>query len=221
MRVAQRLDELLGITAPAHPFDVQANGRGRIAHHRHVSRHILQHQAHARYVGIGADPTELRDARVSAEIGVISHLHMPGDGRVVRHDHVIADDAVVAHVNVRHQQAMVADDGRTEILHHAAVNGDALADHVVVADLQRGGLPVIRHGRRILAHRGELVNLVVAADSGRPPDDHMRRDPAAVADHHVRADERPRADRDVFPDDGRRVDDGARVDHLIPSVPCR
>src|SRR5690606_26437528 len=135
-----------------------------------------------------------------------------GQGGVVDQDAVVADHAVVADMDVGHQQVVVADGGLAAVLHGATVDGHALADHVVIANDQAGRLALVLEVRSVLAHRGELEDLVVPADHGRALEHHVRADHGTLADFHIGPDDRPRADLDIRGQPGRWIDDGASVD---------
>ena len=84
----------------------------------------------------------------------------------------------------------------------AAVDRAELAEDVAVADDELGRLAGVLQVLRRVADRGELENLVVAAERGRAIHDGMRADPGSRADPHVRADECKRPDFDTLGDLG-------------------
>gem|GEM_PF-2724911 len=133
---------------------------------------------------------------------------------------MIGDHAVVADVSISHDQVVITEGGFGAILHGAAMDGDTLANHVVIADHQARRLTLVLQIRRIFANRGELIDAIVPTDTGRPFDDHMRRDHRTLANFDVRTNDRPWADLDVIRQASRRVDDGARVDqtHIFCSA---
>ncbi len=58
-------------------------------------------------------------------------------------DDVVADYAVMGNVGVGHDQSMAADARQASALGGAAIDGNELADNVVVADLEARGLAFI------------------------------------------------------------------------------
>lgn len=56
---------------------------------------------------------------------------------------MIADDAVMTDMGIGHDQVMVTDGGFAAVLHGATVNGDALANHIVITDHQARGLALV------------------------------------------------------------------------------
>ena len=125
---------------------------------------------------------------------------------------MVGDDAVVADMRVRHDQIVITDGGFGAILHGAAMNGDTLANHIVIADHQSSRLALVLQVRRIFAYRGELIDAIVPTDTGRPFDDHVRRDHRTLADFDIRTNDRPGPHLDVIRQPSGRIDDGARVD---------
>src|SRR5689334_8386220 len=107
---------------------------------------------------------------------------------------MVADHAVVSYVRVRHNQDVAADLGYAATLGGASVDGDALADVVVVAHLQRRALAVVGDILRIHADGTERVKGVAGADLRRPHDVDVRDQPAAIAQLDLVADDAIGAD---------------------------
>jgi hypothetical protein len=76
----------------------------------------------------------------------------------------------------------------------AAIDGDEFADQVAIADDSSVRSPAEFHVLRIAAQRSELCNAVVASDSRRPFDHHMRTDDGAIADMHIGTNHRVSTD---------------------------
>ena len=113
-------------------------------------------------------------------------LDVAAERRVVREHAVRADDAVVPDVRAGHEQIVAADARDQLILGGAAIDRAVLAEGVAVADLQPRRLAVVFQVLRRGADRGELEDLVVAADRGRAVDHDVRPDPGARADRRRR-----------------------------------
>ncbi len=127
---------------------------------------------------------------------VVAQHDMTRQGGVVGQDAVAAHYAVVRHMDVCHEQVVAADYGAARG-RSAAVDGAALADDVVVANLAggvlSGKLQVLRHCRDDRA--GEDV--AVLADACTGIDNHVGFDDRVVADDHIVADGGEIAYRDV------------------------
>src|SRR5574344_1027398 len=78
----------------------------------------------------------------------------------------------------------------------------------MVTDFQEGALTLVLLVLAILADGAELENLVALTNLGRPLDDHMRTDPAPLADLNLGADQSPGSNHHVGADHSTRVDDG-------------
>ena len=77
------------------------------------------------------------DERTAADDGEIIHLHLAGKLGAVRHDDMIMQDTVVRHVAVSHDEVIIADDGLA-LAERTAMDGDELAEDVIVADESPG-----------------------------------------------------------------------------------
>ena len=80
---------------------------------------------------------------------------------------MVADHAVMADMRIGHHQVVIAQRGFSAILHGAAVNGDAFTNDVVVTDDQACFFTLVLHVRGVFAYRGELVDTIVFANTGR------------------------------------------------------
>ena len=153
-----------------------------------------------------ADLAELVDQGETAEDDPVVDGHVAGQRRGVGENRVVADHAIMGDVHVGHQPVVVADAGHPAAFLGAAIEGDEFADHVAVANLQARLFTVEFLVLRRRAERGELPDPVVAADPGRPVDDHVRPDRRAIADFHILADDAESADADVAADFRARID---------------
>src|SRR5439155_17821319 len=93
----------------------------------------------------------------------------------------VADFAVVCHVRVDHEE-VVAADARRPGLRGAAVDGDVLAEDVVIADLDAGGFAVVLEVLRAFAQDRAGVDDVAAAHFERATDGDLGPQDAGGAD---------------------------------------
>ena len=84
-------------------------------------------------------------------------------------------------VRVRHDQGMVAHASYAAALDRAAIDGDRLANLIVVADFKPGGLALVGNVLRRQSDRAERKEDIIDANSGRSFDGHMRRQTAILA----------------------------------------
>ena len=96
-------------------------------------------------------------------------MHVAGERRVVGEHALAADDAVVRDVRAGHEQVVAANARDALVLHRAAMDRDALADHVAVADLETRRLAAIFLVLGIGADRGELEDPIALADRASAP----------------------------------------------------
>src|SRR5262249_19689531 len=113
--------------------------------------------------------------------------------RIVGKRRVVADHAIMRDVHISEKQIALADRGLPAILRGADMNGDELANDIVVADHEPRGLAAVFAILRNLADGRELKDAIARAD--------LR----AAGQHHVRTDHGPRADRDLGTDNRERA----------------
>ena len=162
---------------------------------------------------MGADFAELVHQGVATENRPVAHADMAGQRHVVDQHSVVADDTVVAYMHRRHQQVVVADRRLRAILYRTAMNGDTLANDIVIADDQPGGLIAVFPVGGVLPDTGKLVNVVAGANAGWPPDDDMGLNDTAGADFDIGADKRPGADGDIVRQGRAGIDNGLVMNH--------
>ena len=119
----------------------------------------------------------------------------------------VADVAVVRDVRVGHEEVVRADRRDAAAADRAAVDGDELAEDVVVADAQLGPLALELQVLRLGADRRLSEEAIALADGRGAFDAHVRADDRAGADGDVRADDRVRPDADVGRERGIAADD--------------
>ncbi len=167
------MDGLGAETAPTHAFEIHAARLGRIAEHGDERRHVLADGSAHAGEAVGTDMAILMDQRIARQDRPVAHVHVSRQRGVVDQDAVIGDHAVVTDMGIGHDQVVVTDGGLGAVLNGAAVNGHTLANHIVIADDQSRRFALVLEIRGVLADRRELVDAVVATDTGRPLDDHM------------------------------------------------
>ena len=128
----------------------------------------------------------------------------PGQARRVRHNEMSAQTAIVRHVDIGHEKILVADGGHPTALHCRPIDGDILAEDVVISDDDFRGLAFVPQMLRRSTDRDEGMKLAPFTDLGPAVDGHMRQQT------------RPFAERDMFSDDGKRSDDDI-VGETVPS----
>ena len=201
-------------------FEVDAgDARGRFDDER-VRRNVLFDPGAVADHGVGADAHELVHHRRPAHDDVVFDVDVAGEDDVVGEGGVVTDDAVVREVDVGHDPVAVAEDGLADVLHRAAVEGNELADGVVVADFEGGVFAAVFFILRDSAERSEGEDVVVFADARRPFDNDMRRDGGAASDLYARADDAVGADADVAIEFGFGINECGRVDLAHGGLLC-
>jgi hypothetical protein len=162
-------------------------------------------------VGVGADAHELMHGAERSDDGPLFDGDVAGDGRSVDQHDVIFDEAVVADVGVGHDEQMAADFGEASAFDGAAIDGDAFADFVVIADFEARGLVVVGDVLRSHADGGVGEKRIVVADFGWAFDGDVGAQAAVFSEFDVGADDAVGADVAGCGDFGAGVDDGGGV----------
>ena len=137
---------------------------------------------------------------------------MAAECDAIGEDDVILHHAIVGHVAADHEEAMAADAGLAMALHGTDVHGRVLADDVVVADDQLGGLVLVLQVLRREAQGREGMHHGLRADRGMAVHHHMRHEVDTLFQHGVGADHAIRTDPHIAADFGRGIDQRGRVD---------
>jgi hypothetical protein len=142
------------------------------------------------------------NGNVAAECGAVSQ------------DYAISDHAVMRDVRVSHNQRVVADTRQPTPFRGPAANGDGFADHVVVANLETGGLARVTQILGRHAHGRKRKKAVARADRGRPFDGYVGEQLTIFSDfdlgpdHTIWANLAGRMDFSEWADNGGDVDVG-------------
>ena len=163
---------------------------------------------------VASDAAELVYEYVCADDGEVVDYHFSGKLRSVADDASVSKEDVVCHVHTLHQQVVAADNG-TSLGGSATVDGDILADDVVVADFGSGFFPaelkVLGNG----TDDGSGENAVSVADTRPAEDGDGVHEHVVVADDHIGVDEAEGTDFAVLSDFRFRMDVCKRRNHRI------
>ena len=157
-------DEFVRKSAAAQTDEVDAGiGDGLTAGYD-VGGDVFAESAAALYHDVASDAAELVHEHGSADDGVVVDDDLSGKLGGIADDTVVTDGGIVGHVDALHQQVVVAHYGAA-FCGGAAVDGDVLADAVVVAYLGGGFLApefqILGHG----SDDGAGEDFVVVADA--------------------------------------------------------
>ena len=224
--IADRVQGRLFKTATLQAFNVHAKWRRMVALGHHKRRHILYHNRATAQHHMLTDTAELVDRRHTTDNGKVFHFDVACQRSVIGENTVIADHAVMRDVRIDHQQVIVTHTGDPGILHSAAVNGDAFADHIAIADFGSRRFTVIFLILIGFADRRELINLVIASDTGMAVHHHVGFQYGAFADFYISANHTKRADLHTRTDycpcfyDRRRMNEGRFMNHGLHLSTC-
>src|SRR5579884_53254 len=220
VRLAQIAAHLGAYARAAQAAHVHVEDPGRNAPRQHIRRNVLGDAGHSPDHGQRADPAVLVDAADSAEVGVVfdgdvaANAHVRGDGNVA------ADQTVMPDMRIGHDHILVAEPGDTAFA-GGAVDGNAFADNVAIADDHITLFAFIFEILRRSAQNGARKDLAVAPDRGVLLDDHVRVQDGARADAALLADNAVRSDLRARLNLRGRIDDGRRVDLRLFRTPIR
>ena len=86
---------------------------------------------------------------------------MTGEGGGIGQHSVVAHHGIMADVGIGHDENMAADAGNSSAFYRTAIQRDILANHVVVADLDRSFLAGKGEVLRIGANGAERIETVI------------------------------------------------------------
>ena len=142
---------------------------------------------------VSTDANEVMHRTQRAHHRPLPDRDVTSQGRGVGQNHVIADVAIVRDVGVGHDQRVAADPSQPAAFDGAAIDGDELADFVVIADFEARGLAGVGQVLRRHSDRAEGKESIVGADPVGPFDGDVRHQIATLAqfnlgpDHAIRA----------------------------------
>src|SRR5262245_43912951 len=165
------LDALFAEAASLQAHRVQAV-RTRLARRGHFSKrqNILGDNRAAANVGMCTDAHKLMHAAKRADYRPFFHDNVTGYGRAIDKHRPVADDGVVANMRVGHDQRVAAQASYPAAFDRAPVDGDALSDNVMVADLQARLLASVTDVLRLNSDSAEREKAVVRAGLRRTVD---------------------------------------------------
>ena len=120
--------------------------------------------------------------------------NVAAEGCGIGQNHVVANHAIMRDVGVSHNQDVAAHAGQSAALNGAAVDGNELANLVVVANFQARGFASVGQILRCHPDRAKREEAVVGANLGGPLDGHVRNQMATFSqldvcpDHAIGAD---------------------------------
>src|SRR4051794_30980126 len=191
----------LGEFAPLHADDIEPLEARILAVDEAERDHVAAHATDPADHHLRPDPGELVHRRQAADEDEIADLAMAAQCGRGREDHVVTDLAIVADMAAVHEVAAFAHPRHAAARDRARIHGDGFADGAARADLESGEFAAIAQRLRRGAERNERINRAAVADGGLRRDVDMPDQPAIGADH------------DVWPDDAVRTDRGALADH--------
>ena len=139
----------------------------------HEGRHVVQHSAHAGDETVAADRGVVVHADAARDRGVIVNMDVAAQQRAVGHDDMVAQAAIVGHVRAGHEEVVAADRGDAVFLFGGAVDRDAFANAVRVADDDLRFAAAIADILRLAADDDAGIDVVVLADRDVTHDGHV------------------------------------------------
>src|SRR6266478_84228 len=131
--------------------------------------------------GMRADTHEMVHRTKRADAGPVFNGNVPAERGGVGHDDMASNLAIMSDVSVGHDQVMVADLREPAAFYRAAIDGNELANLVVIADFQARRFARVRDVLRRQADRREREESIVDADLRRSFHGDVRHQVAALA----------------------------------------
>ncbi|HWL72687.1 MAG TPA: hypothetical protein VNQ74_02295, partial [Burkholderiaceae bacterium] len=141
--------------------NVDAAGTSWSAFDEHKRRHIVQDPANARYKAIASDGRIVVHSDSAGKRRVIMHMHVTTQHAAVGHNNVIAQLTVMRDMAASHQVVVIANACDAVFLLRSAIDRDALANDVVIADDDASVAPPIAQILRISADNRAGKDMIV------------------------------------------------------------
>ena len=185
----------LGEAAPLQSDGIQPIGmRATLGRGFGKRQHIARNGCAAADKSIFSDAHKVMHRAQRSHRRPVFYYHVPSERRRVGHDYVIADLAIVRNVRIGHDQVVAAHASHASALCRGAVNGDVLADHVVIANLQSSGFALVGNVLRGKADRTKRIELIIRTDFRRPFKRNVRAEVTTFAEFDIGANRAVRAD---------------------------
>ena len=181
-------------------------GRAGTPLDEHVRGHVVPHAAQARHEAVRTHGGEMVDRHGAGKRRVVVDVDVPTEEHSVGQNDIVPEAAIVGHVGASHQEVVVAQRGDSVFLFGAAIDGDALADDVVVADHHLGVAARITDVLGLPADDRARIEVVVLADRDVSHHGHAIFQPRPAPDPHIGADDTERADFHFIVDLCPRID---------------
>src|ERR1700674_151106 len=134
------------------------------------------------------------------------------ESRRIRKDDVVADRAIMGDVGVSHNQDVTSHAGQPAAFYGAAIDGNELANLVMVANFKAGRFAGVGHILRRHSDRAKWKELAVGANLRVSLDRHLRDQMANFSQFHFWPDHTVGTNLATRMDFGARINDGGRVD---------
>src|SRR5579859_767732 len=172
---------------PLQPHRIQSiSMRPALGRSLRKRQHIPSNRRPPANKSVRPNPHKMMHRTQSPHRGPVSHRDMPAQSRRVRHNNVAPNLAIMRNMRIRHDQIVGAHPRTPSTLHRPPVDGDKLADHVMVADLQARRFARISNILRSHANRSESKEVIAQADLRRAANRDMRIQNASLADLDLR-----------------------------------
>jgi hypothetical protein len=201
------VDSFFGEAAALETDGIQSiSSRAALGRCLRKGEHIARDGGASADEGVGPDADEVMNGAQGSDGCPVFYRDMSAQRGPVCHDDVAADLTIMGDVGVGHDEVVVADASARSTLDGAAVDGDKLANHVVIANFESRRLAGVGNILRRQSDGGEREEVVVVANFRGAFDHHVRREMAALAQFHLGSNDA------VRPNGARRVDFAFSVD---------
>ena len=186
-----------GKSTTAKAYDIDTGIAKRFAGSFHKRRYIFVHKSSALHHDVRANVAELVNEASATDNCKIVYFNLSGQLAGIADYHVVADNAVVCNVAIGHDETVVADYGLAFGC-CAAVYGDALAEHTVIAYDSEGVFSAELEVLRYTAQHCSWEDCYILAKARAGKDGDVAAYAATVAYFNVGIDSREWSDLDIL-----------------------
>src|ERR1700728_258205 len=151
-------------------------------------QHILRDRSAPANVGVRSDAHKLMHRTKCAHHRPFFHGYVSGQRSPVHQHAMVADHGIVPNVRVCHDQRVATHSRHSAALYRTAADGDALANLVMVANLQSRRLAFVGSILRRHADGAKRTERILRPDFRWPFKRHVRDQPATFAKLNLGAD---------------------------------
>ena len=148
----------------------------------------------------------MMDDRIARDDGKVLNVNMPAQKTAIAQDDVVEDVTVMSDVGIGHQEIAIPDPRDAVFLVGTAIDSDALAKEIIVADFHPCRRAAVSDVLRLASNGRARKKAIAFANPDVTDDGHMTVQLAIVAKSDMRSNDTKRPDFDSVTNSGSCID---------------